>query len=258
MAQWIDAVFRSIDLTFFTALHSWAVATGESAGAEITSWLTHLMKFISFFAHDGICMFVLGALLMLPKRTRPVGFCVFLAVCCGGLITNITLKPLIARIRPYANFDHLAATVNEWWVAVGEARKGERINSSFPSGHTTSAMAAMTALFLTTNKKYSWSAFIFAALMGLSRMYLMVHYPTDVLGGLIAGAIGAVGGYFLSRWMLAVCERHADKALFHFVLSFDLAALLARLLHRKPIAESGEASPETGCEAVDTSSEDQE
>lgn len=237
MAQWIDAVFRNVDLAFFTALHGWAVATGESVGAEITSWLTHLMKFISFFAHDGICMFVLGALLMLPKRTRPVGFCVFLAVCCGGLITNITLKPLIARIRPYANFDHLAATVNEWWVAVGEARKGERINSSFPSGHTTSAMAAMMGLFLSTNKKRSWPVFFFVAAMGLSRIYLMVHYASDVLAGLVAGALGGVAAYFLVKLLYAkVIERHQSNRVCRFILEFDIFAFLRGLFQRNKAA----------------------
>ena len=244
MAHWLDTVCYAFDHAILKAIHDFTVATNGI--------FDFLMRMISFLGEEGICLILLGLVLFCFKKTRRQGACVLFAIACGAVITNILLKNIVSRPRPFADE---ARAFYDWWQYIGAPHASK---NSFPSGHTTSAMAAMTALFLTTNKKYSWSAFIFAALMGLSRMYLMVHYPTDVLGGLIAGAIGAVGGYFLSRWMLAVCERHGDKVLFRFVLSFDLAALLARLLHRKPIAESGEASPETGCEAVDTSSEDQD
>ncbi len=230
MAEWIDAVFKNIDLSMFSFMHSLAVATGENAGAEITSWLTHLMKLISFFAHDGLCMFALGIILMLFRRTRKLGACVFLAVCCGGLITNITVKPLVARIRPYANFDHLATTVHEWWVMVGEARKGEGIFSSFPSGHTTSATAAMVGLFLTSkNKKYTFPVLLFPLLMGASRIYLMVHYTSDVLAGLVAGTLGGVAAYFLTRLIFKKLSLHRENKLCRFILDFDLVAWLKSL-----------------------------
>ncbi len=234
MAEWIDAVFKNIDLSMFSFMHSLAVATGESAGAEITSWLTYFMKFISFFAHDGLCMFALGIILMLFKRTRKLGACVFLAVCCGGIITNITLKPLIARMRPYANFDHLAATVYEWWVMVGEARKGEGVFSSFPSGHTTSAAAAMVGLFLASkSKKYTWPVLLFPFLMGASRIYLMVHYTSDVLAGLIAGTLGGIAAYFIAKFIFDKIEQHPNNKFCRFVLTFDLVACLGSLKKSK-------------------------
>ncbi len=223
MAQWIDAVFANLDLALFTFMHDLAVAAGESAGAEITSWLTHFMKFISFFAHDGLCMFALGVLLMLPRRTRKLGVCVFIAVCCGGVITNLTLKPLVGRMRPYANFDHLAETVHSWWVAVGEARKGEGVFTSFPSGHTTSATAAMVGLFLASKKKrYTFPVLFFPLLMGASRIYLMVHYTSDVLAGLIAGTLGGVAAYFITKLIFSKLEAHADKKFCRLLLEFDL------------------------------------
>lgn len=233
MAAWIDAIFKGFDFSIFSFMHSLAVATGESAGAEITSFLTYFMKFISFFAHDGLCMFALGLLLMCFKRTRRVGLCVFVAICCGGVITNLTLKPLIARMRPYANFEHLAATVNEWWVMVGEARKGEGVYTSFPSGHTTSATAAMLALFLSTKKKHTWPVLLFPLLMGLSRIYLMVHYPSDVLAGLVAGALGGVAAYFIVKFLWKKIEQSPDKPLCRFVLGFDLIEKL-RSLKKQP------------------------
>lgn len=224
MGSWLDAVFGSFDLTMFSAMHEIAVATGESIGAEITSFFTWLMKFISFFAHDGLCMFGLGIVLMLFRRTRKLGACVFIAVCCGGLITNITLKPLIARMRPYANYEHLAGTVNEWWVMVGEARKGEGVFTSFPSGHTTSAAAAMVGLFAASKKKkFTFPVLFFPLLMGMSRIYLMVHYASDVLAGLIAGTIGGIAAYFLTKLLYnKVFEAHTDKAFCRRWLEFDL------------------------------------
>lgn len=222
MAEWIDAVFKSIDLFAFTKMHALAVWAGENAGAEITSWLTHLMKLISFFAHDGLCMFALGLLLMLPRRTRKMGVCVFLAVCCGGLITNVTLKHLVGRMRPYANLDHLATQVHEWWIAVGEARKGEGVFTSFPSGHTTSATAAMVGLFLASRKKkFTWPVLVFPLLMGLSRIYLMVHYASDVLAGLVAGALGGVGAYFITKLIFSKLEAHNDKKFCRLALELE-------------------------------------
>ena len=222
MAAWIDAIFKNLDLGAFRAMHALALWAGESAGAEITSWLTYFMKFISFFAHDGLCMFALGVLLMLPRRTRKLGVCVFLAVCCGGIITNLTLKPLIGRMRPYANFEHLAGQVHEWWVAVGEARKGEGVFTSFPSGHTTSAAAAMVGLFLASKrKKFTFPVLLFPLLMGVSRIYLMVHYTSDVLAGLVAGTLGGVAAYFITKAIFGALNKHRGNKVCRAFLDFD-------------------------------------
>ena len=81
-----------------------------------------------------------------------------------------------------------------WWKYVGSLHYKE---FSFPSGHTTATMAVMMCIFLTCNKKYSWLVFIFVALMGLSRNYFMVHYPTDVLGGIMVGGISGLISYLI-------------------------------------------------------------
>ena len=229
MGAFIDTIFKGLDLAVFTFMHNLAVLAGESAGAEITSFFTHLMNFISFFAHDGLCMFALGVLLILFRRTRKLGVCVFVAVCCGGLITNITLKPLVARVRPYANFDHLAATVREWWVAVGEARKMNSIIGSFPSGHTTAAMAGAMAICLNFRKlRFIIPAICYAIVMGASRNYLMVHYPTDVLAGLIVGTIGAIAAFYITKLIYFLLEKHRDKKLFAFAIDFDVRSLFKK------------------------------
>lgn len=236
MAHWLDTVCYTFDHAILRAIHEFTVATG--------GFFNFLMRFISLLGEEGICLILLGLVLFCFKKTKRQGFCVLLAIACGAVITNILLKNIVARPRPFANE---ARAFFDWWQYIGAPHASE---NSFPSGHTTAAMAAMTALFLTTNKKYSWTAFAFAALMGLSRMYLMVHYPTDVLGGLISGTLGAIGGYFLSRWLLSLCERHKEKPVIRALLNFDLAVLLRRLLHRGQNAAKDEAAPETGREAL--------
>lgn len=101
------------------------------------------------------------------------------------------LKNAIGRHRPYLS------GVDEyynWWKYVGGLHYKE---FSFPSGHTTATMAVMMCIFLTCNKKYSWLVFIFVALMGLSRNYFMVHYPTDILGGIMVGGVSALISYLI-------------------------------------------------------------
>ena len=82
------------------------------------------------------------------------------------------------------------------WMTVGQNVESDK---SFPSGHTTAAFASMTALFLTGNKKYSWAAFIFAFLMAVARIYLVVHFASDVLAGVAVGVLGGILGTLLAR-----------------------------------------------------------
>lgn len=214
MAHWLDTVCYPFDHAVLGAIHRFAEATN--------GFFNLPMEIISFLAHDGICMILLGLILLCFRRTRRVGVCVLGAIVVGALITNVTLKNLVARPRPYADDTRV---FYDWWQWVGAHR--ESVNS-FPSGHTTSATAAMTAIFLTTNKKYSWTALIFAVLMGISRMYLVVHYATDVLGGFVAGAVGAVAALYLTRLVYRLLERHSDKKFCRFVLDFDIIAILRR------------------------------
>ena len=233
MAHWLDTVCYAFDHAILKAIHDFTVATNGI--------FDFLMRMISFLGEEGICLILLGLVLFCFKKTRRQGACVLFAIACGAVITNILLKNIVSRPRPFADE---ARAFYDWWQYIGAPHASK---NSFPSGHTTSAMAAMTALFLTTNKKYSWSAFIFAALMGLSRMYLMVHYPTDVLAGLLAGALGAIGGYFLVKLLYRLIEKHSEWPLIRFYNSFDLIALFRKLLRKKQKDDA--AAP--ACEATE-------
>ena len=207
MAHWLDTACAQFDLAVLSAIHAFAEATN--------GFFTTPMHVISFFAHDGIGMILLGLLLLCFRKTRRTGLCVCGAILIGALITNVTLKNLVARARPYAD---PAGIYFQWWQSVGAPIESDL---SFPSGHTTATMAAMSAIFLTAKKKYSWTVFVFVALMGFSRMYLVVHYPTDVLAGLLAGAIGATLSYLAVRTLWQWMERHCERHFCRFVTTFD-------------------------------------
>lgn len=188
-AMWLNAFFASFDESVAIAIHRLYELGGD--------FLTPFFELISVLGDGGIFLIILSALLILFKPTRRCGTAMLLALAVGALFTNLFLKVVIARPRPYIDESKV---FHEIWLVMGQHMESDK---SFPSGHTTAAFSAMTALFLVGNKRWSWLGMIFAVLMGISRIYLMVHYPSDVLGGiavgLVAGSIGAVIAVSLPR-----------------------------------------------------------
>ena len=131
---------------------------------------------VSFFGNGGWGFIVLALALLCFKKTRLLGAVMATALAFDGLLVNVLLKPLAARTRPY-----------DLGVAVDliTAHPGDY---SFPSGHTAAAFAAATAASAGPRRLYI-GLLAYAGLMVLSRMYLMMHYPTDVLAGALCGAL---------------------------------------------------------------------
>ena len=176
--------------------------------------LTPIKSVITLIGEKGILMFLLAAILMLFPRTRRAGVCIFGAVCCGALITNVVLKDLVARPRPM----DADALFREWWQLVGAPNED---GFSFPSGHVTAAAAGMIALCLTRGKKLIAAAAAYIVLMCVSRNYLMAHYPSDVLAAVLVGAISAIAAYFISKYIFVFLEAHEDNGFCKFVLQFE-------------------------------------
>ena len=136
--------------------------------------LDALMPVITSLANGGIIWIITAVVLLIFKKTRKTGFSVALALLCGFIIGNLLLKNLVGRIRPY--------DLNEG-VELLIARLSDY---SFPSGHTLASFESATVLMI-RDKRLGIPALILAIIIAFSRLYLYVHYPTDVLAGIILG-----------------------------------------------------------------------
>ena len=137
------------------------------------------MTFITHLGDKGLVWICLGIVLLFFKKTRKAGFTLLIALLIELLIANITLKPLVARIRPYELNPGVDLLISELH------------NYSFPSGHTGASFATVFALAFSRCKAWI-PALILGCLIAYSRMYLYVHFPTDILGGVGCGLISAL------------------------------------------------------------------
>lgn len=212
-AKWLDVAFAGFDgsiLEFYHRLAEWCGAL-----------LSPLMELISFTGEKGLVLLLTALCLGLFSKTRKTGICMFGAICCGALITNIILKETICRVRPYEAQEAFRA----FWSFVGAHAESE---FSFPSGHTTAAAAAATGLWLTRGKKYLAISIPYVALMAASRNYFMVHYPTDVIAGAIVGTLAGVIAYFITLGIYRVLTKYENTKFCRFVLDFDVIGSFKR------------------------------
>ena len=188
-AVWLNSTFAVFDQSVTAAVHR----LYESCG----TWMTPIMEFISLLGKGGIALIILSLCLLLYRPTRHFGTAMAIGLALGALVVNLWLKVVIARPRPYADVNGFFYPL---WVMLGSHTESD---FSFPSGHTNAAFAAMVPVFILGRKNWSWLALVFSVLMGVSRIYLVVHYPSDVLGGLltgtVAGIIGALITYAIPR-----------------------------------------------------------
>ena len=215
-AQWLNETFAGFDYAILEFFHN------LNAG-PIGGFFDVFFKFITLLGEEGLFLIILSIIFMLFKKTRKAVFAMLLAIIVGSLITNVTVKPLVARPRPFQNEDsEFFKLFYQWWQDAGSVKVGEK---SFPSGHTTSAMAAVAGYFFVSKKKsVSWTVFIFAVLMGMSRIFLCVHYPSDVLGGLVAGLIAGLVAAALINLLYKKDNNKVVKA----IVDFDIRNVIKK------------------------------
>ena len=159
-----------------------------------------IMPIITIFGDAGIFWIACAVLMLFFPKTRKIGLGMGIAMAMGLLVCNVTLKPLVGRIRPYDfQIQELGKTWNDILVA-GKLLVDTPHDFSFPSGHTIASFEAATVLLINNKKfKVGIPALILAVLIAFSRLYLYVHYPTDVIFSVFAGTLFGVIGHLLAQ-----------------------------------------------------------
>lgn len=170
-------IIRSVDYDILLA-----IASHWRGGVSDTVWI-----FFSLIGNAGAVWIVLAIALLCFRKTRRAGAAILVALVIGLLVGNVWLKEWIMRPRPFVTHSELTALLDpgDQW--------------SFPSGHTLSSFAAATALYF-FHRKSGALAYVLAALIAFSRLYASVHYPTDVLAGLLIGILcGLIAAWLTDR-----------------------------------------------------------
>ena len=154
------------------------------------------MPWITRLGDGGVFWIALALVLLIPKKTRRTGAAMAVAMLLGLIIGNGLIKNLVMRTRPF-DLAHPVVSRSNLLIAPPS-------DYSFPSGHTLASFEAATALFK-DHSVYGFLAYVLAILIAFSRLYLQVHYPSDVLGG-------AILGFLLGLLGSSIVKNVADKA----------------------------------------------
>ena len=141
--------------------------------------LDKIMLLFTHMGNAGLIWIVTAIVFICTKKYRKDGIAVGIALLLGFIVCNIIMKNAFARMRPY-NFNSAIELI----IA-------EPTDFSFPSGHSCSSFAATVTMLMVSQKRIGIPAVIIAVLIAFSRLYLYVHYPSDVLAGALVGTLSA-------------------------------------------------------------------
>ncbi len=152
------------------------------------AFLDFFMPIITMLGDHGIVPIALALVLILIPKTRKTGIAMGIAMALGAIFGNLILKNVIARTRPYDIVEGIELLV----PALSDF--------SFPSGHTLVVFEVATVILKREKRIFGVIAMTLAALVAFSRLYLYVHFPTDVIAGIVLGiAFGLVGCFVLDK-----------------------------------------------------------
>lgn len=188
----MQELLNTLAVSFDLPILDWIQANLQSG------FMDTVMPIITLFGDAGIFWMVWAALLAIFPKTRKIGLGMGFAMALGLLICNGILKPLVGRMRPY-DFQ-INVLGKEWtdFLLAGELLIGPQSDKSFPSGHTIASFEACTVLLL-GDKRMGIPATILAILIAFSRLYLYVHYPTDVITSVFLGILFGIIGYAIAK-----------------------------------------------------------
>lgn len=162
-------------------------------------WMDGFWKFVTSLGNGGRIWILLAVIMLFFGRSRMSGITATVSMIIGLLITNLTLKNLFARIRPYEVFNDLQLIVEK------------ESEFSFPSGHACASFAAAFVFYKMLPGKIGIPAMILALLIAVSRLYVGVHYPTDVIFGILCGMLSAVLAMKLTAYIQKKREQKKAK-----------------------------------------------
>ena len=160
-----------------------------------TDMLTPFMKIVTFLGNGGWFWILCAVVLLAIPKTRKTGYAAVLSLIFGVIVTNLLLKNIVARPRPFAEIEALIPLI------------AKPTDFSFPSGHTTASFAVALVMLRMLPKKIGIPAVVLAALVAFSRLYLGVHYPTDVLVGFVVALVGSLLAVWIVRMKLGNIKR---------------------------------------------------
>ncbi len=209
-----------LDTFLLGGFHSLAETHGDK--------LTPLAKALTAIGEKGLIFLALALVLLLFPKTRKLGVCLFGAIACCFLVSNLILKDAIERTRPYLSTEQLL----QWWFTAGHVVED---GFSCPSGHVGAATAGVTAIWFFRNRDKRGSGFwilliIWPLAMACSRCYLMGHYPSDCVLGFIVGWLSAFIAWYITEFIWILLENHKNAPFPYFVLNVNLITLVKRYI----------------------------
>ena len=161
-------------------------------------FLDFIMVPITHLGKSGIFFIVCAVLMLFFPKWRKTGWSIGVALLLGLIVCNIIVKPLVARIRPYDLLEQLGRPI--------ELLTSPEKDFSFPSGHTIAAFEFATA-FAIRKKNWAIPVYVLAVLIAFSRLYLYMHYPTDVFVSVVFGIIFGILGVAIVNAIYKLIEK---------------------------------------------------
>lgn len=217
-------------LTSITEFDYWILEFFHRLAVAAGGFFTPFFLVITSLGDHGIFLIVLTVLLLCFKKTRKLGAMIAISMFIGFLTSNVIIKNIVKRPRPYSlsGSDYVS-----WWELTGKLTDSEY---SFPSGHATSTAAFCICFIWHYGFKKSWGIIFVPILMAITRLYFVVHYPTDVIAGLLIGTLASLAAFYLTKLL--------DKT--KFMPKFYALPGLENLVRKKEVqpAEANEENKE--------------
>ncbi|MBR2577413.1 MAG: phosphatase PAP2 family protein [Erysipelotrichaceae bacterium] len=207
MAAWLNTFFGDFDYAILEFFHKLMVNYGTVL--EPVCKVLDIIGDIPF-----LLIGWLGFILFLVKKDKKTGMMMCGSIIIGAILVTFVLKMIIYRARPYLSE---VAVYKQWWDVLGLKADWD---TSFPSGHSCAAMAGCLAYFACSDRRFPKAlVFLYPLIMGVSRICLVVHYPSDVLAGYLVGVISTLICVPFVIMFYKLFSKYPDFPLSRFVLT---------------------------------------